>query len=145
MFLAAVEADRSLLEGIADALRSPEFPLYLGRRAFPPTHPVVHSIVDTSLTEALATAEWLASEHRRRRTTSPTVRLDIRRDPVGDERDQGLITESVRDVPLSFSEEERSYGWRTVVHDQTEVPNPAYQPTEGSDDEPDFLAAIGGA
>lgn len=35
-FLAAVEGPRELLDGLAESLRHPTFPLYLGRRAFPP-------------------------------------------------------------------------------------------------------------
>jgi hypothetical protein len=71
------------------------------------------------------------------------VTLEIRRD-IG-ERDRAvpdLRTESVRDVPISFSEEHRDYGWRDVVHDTATVDNPSYR--SGRSAEPDFFAAIGG-
>ena len=40
IFLAGIEGDRPLLEGIDEALHHPAFPLYLGRRSCPPTPPV---------------------------------------------------------------------------------------------------------
>ena len=41
VFLAGIEGDRPLLEGIDEALHHPAFPLYLGRRSCPPTPPRV--------------------------------------------------------------------------------------------------------
>jgi CRISPR system Cascade subunit CasD len=145
IFLAGVEADRALLEGIADAIRSPEFPLYLGRRGFPPGAPIVHNIVDSTLTEALAAADWIASERHRRSVHSARVELDIWRDETPTDRGRELETQSVCDVPMSFDQERREYGWRTVVRDHTEVPNLNFDPEHDADTEPDFFAAIGGA
>ena len=40
VFLAGIEGDRALLEGIGEAVHNPAFPLYLGRRSCPPGQPV---------------------------------------------------------------------------------------------------------
>ncbi|MDM4762833.1 type I-E CRISPR-associated protein Cas5/CasD [Galbitalea sp. SE-J8] len=121
-FLAGIEGDRSLLEGIADAIRGPEFPLYLGRRSCPPTHPIVHRIVDAGLDETLRSAEWVAARWHRRNTRSDSVDLEIARDAHA-----GESGESVADEPLSFAEEHRNYGWRTVVREHTSVLNPDFR------------------
>ena len=53
VFLAGIEGDRALLEGIDEALRHPAFPLYLGRRSCPPTHPVSLGLREAALLKAL--------------------------------------------------------------------------------------------
>lgn len=116
VFLVAIGAeDRTVLEGIVEALRSPRFPLYLGRRSCPANPDLVGtaatSIVDTSPVDALRAAPWRASRSHRR-TRPREVRLPIFRD--GEPGERG---ESRQDVPVSFDQEHRRYGWRTVVAD----------------------------
>jgi len=41
VFLAALQGPPALLEGVADLIRKPTFPLYLGRRSCPPAEPIV--------------------------------------------------------------------------------------------------------
>ena len=54
VFLATLESeDKAFLERIAAALKSPVYPLYLGRRSCPPTLPVVLGIRDDKLIEVL--------------------------------------------------------------------------------------------
>lgn len=117
VFLAAIGAeDRTLVEGICEALRSPRFPLYLGRRSCPANPDLVgdaaSSIVDLSSVEALRSAPWRASRAHRR-TRPRDVRLPIFRD--GELGERG---ETRQDVPISFDQEHRRYGWRTVVADE---------------------------
>jgi len=128
LFLVGIQGDRALLEGIAEAVRSPEFPLYLGRRACPPTLPIVfdrydgeprEAIVDGDVKTVLQREPWIAAEWYRRKQ-GPRVSLRLIRDAVGDDR----VDETVRDVPLSFSPERRTYVWRNVVHDEVEKDNP---------------------
>ncbi|MBF6141322.1 type I-E CRISPR-associated protein Cas5/CasD [Nocardia farcinica] len=137
VFLAAIQGERGLIEGIGNALRRPEFPLYLGRRSCPVTGPLVLGEPrDITLEHALHETEWQAatwyrrSQHRR-------VRLPIYRDLLpGDPAE--LLREQVRDMPLSFDPIRREYGWRTVVEDYTTMLN-----AEGrTGHEP--LAALGG-
>src|SRR5690606_38747103 len=46
VFVAVVSGDRSLLEGIDDAIRRPHFPLYLGRRSCAPAGPISMGLRD---------------------------------------------------------------------------------------------------
>lgn len=113
VFLAAVETeDRSLLESIAEKLRSPRFPLYLGRRSCPASPDLVQGIVATDAVTALREAPWHASpSHRRTRPT--TLELPLFRDGM-----PGEEGEARQDIPLSFDQAHRRYGWRTVVREE---------------------------
>jgi CRISPR system Cascade subunit CasD len=148
VFAAAIEAHPTLLEGIEESLTSPEFPLYLGRRACPPSLPLTMGIVNGSIMDALASVPWMASERHKRTVADATVTLQVRRDAdLGHpEADAGRPRESVHDVPISFDIEHREYGWRDVVHDIVMIPNPSSDPHRADatpGDEPDFFAAIG--
>lgn len=148
VFAVAIQAHRTLLEGIEEALRSPEFPLYLGRRACPPSLPLTMGIEEGSVMDVLAAAPWMASDRHREATAQTEVTLQVRRDtdPEHPEVDADRPRESVRDVPISFDIEHRKYGWREVVHDTVTIPNPSYDPDRVDnswDEEPDFFAAIG--
>src|SRR5262245_28002284 len=46
VFIAAVEGDAELLQGLHEALRAPVFPLYLGRRSCPPVLPISRGLTD---------------------------------------------------------------------------------------------------
>ncbi|KAB1662576.1 type I-E CRISPR-associated protein Cas5/CasD [Pseudoclavibacter chungangensis] len=117
VFVAGLEGERQLLDSIAGAIRSPEFPLYLGRRACPPSRPLVLDLVDQDLDAALSDAPWQAADWYCARRPG-TVRLRTVRDARPGER--GI--ESVRDVPVSFSPERREYVWRDVVESWVQVP-----------------------
>ncbi|WOC11284.1 type I-E CRISPR-associated protein Cas5/CasD [Gordonia sp. MP11Mi] len=136
-FVAAVGGPRELLEGVAEALRTPTFPLYLGRRAFPPAGPVFGRIVDVTVADALRGAEWIASV-RHRRLQGASVRLPI----VRDAGDRELAAETIRDLPISFDPEHRQYEWRDVVHEVVEVDNPDSRRPQSHKD---WLAALGGS
>lgn len=143
VFVAAIAGDRALLEGVAEAIASPAFPLYLGRRSCPPSLPLVLGIRDGDPRSVLRDEPWHASAWHMHRTRSERVTLEIFRDALGPDE----IGETVRDVPLSFSQERREYGWRTVVREQGDRPNPEYRPgSRDPDDAPehDALAALGG-
>lgn len=55
-FLAALTGPAPLLTRIAEALAAPARPLYLGRRAYLPSAPLLADHTDTAMTEALTTA-----------------------------------------------------------------------------------------
>lgn len=138
VFVAAIQGERQLLEGICDALRSPTFPLYLGRRSCPVTGPLVlGEIAELSLPEALSSTPWQASSWYRKRQPA-RVHLPIYRDLLPGDPDAAL-QERVRDVPLDFDPRRREYGWRCVVAGAVEITNP-----DGTKRHDPF-AALGGA
>ena len=112
-FLVGLEsADDSLLHRLETALASPCFPLYLGRRACPPTLPLYLGIKNLSLTEALKQEPWRASEWYRNRHAPVNLRLVI-------ETEKGVSAwYSLRDDPTSFSPVHRRYGPRGVEKEQ---------------------------
>ena len=114
MFLAGIEGDKALLEGIDEALRHPAFPLYLGRRSCPPTHPVSLGLRKTTLLDALRDEPWLASEWFRREDRSGfDAEILVDQDAVPVEERLGDVRGS-RDVPLSFDSRRRDYSFREV-------------------------------
>ncbi|MEV4130222.1 type I-E CRISPR-associated protein Cas5/CasD [Nocardia sp. NPDC049707] len=140
VFVAAIQGEQNLLEGIREALLRPQFPLYLGRRSCPVTEPLVlGGIREGSLRDVLHdTSNWQASRWYRKR--QPTrVHLPIFRDRLPEDTTDALA-EQVRDVPLSFDPVRREYGWRTVLNEHAPLDNP-----EGRAAGHDPLAAFGGA
>lgn len=135
-FVAGVEGDAELLHGLDEALRTPTFPLYLGRRACPPSDAEVSlGVQDTSLEGALRSQTWLARDWYRRQQ-GRTVHLDVLVDAEPGTPD----AETTRDVPLSFDPTRREYGWRDVLRLA-----PVEMANEIGRNEPDFMAALGGA
>lgn len=114
-FVAAVESPRrEVLEGLEQALRSPRFPLFLGRRSCPAPPNLVLGIQDGDAVSALRSCavKWQASDSHRR-TRAREVVLPIYRDA-----EPGESGTPRQDVPLSFAQEHRKYGWREVVLDE---------------------------
>lgn len=144
VFVAGVEADRSLLEGIQEAIVSPVFPLYLGRRSCPPAGIISLGLREGRLSDALRQEKWHASPGYQRRNPASQIALDLVRDAVNADEEG----ETVRDLPLSFSSERREYGWRTVVREpRVIVSNPynldaAESLTIDVPEGPDFLSLV---
>ena len=114
VFLAGIEGDRALLEGIEEALHRPAFPLYLGRRSCPPTHPVPLGLREAALLDALRAEQWLASEwfrQQHRNAFDAEILIDQEAVPVGERTDD---VQGSRDVPLSFDPRHRDYGLREI-------------------------------
>ena len=132
VFVGAVQGDSALVAGLADALRRPTFPLYLGRRSCPPSRPIYMQVCQAPLEEALHAAEWQAAPWYRRRQ-SRTVQLRTLLDAGAEPGDR------LRDQPVSFNPEHRDYSWRTVRESFVMVENP-----DGSERH-DPMAALGGA
>lgn len=112
LFLVALGADDTgLLSEIRDALARPRFPLYLGRRAFPPAGPLKTEIVELPLRDALATAEWRATAAHRRRVGGERPALET----LVDARPEERAELSMQDVPRSFDPRRRRHDWRDVT------------------------------
>ncbi|ORI24087.1 type I-E CRISPR-associated protein Cas5/CasD [Rhodococcus sp. 1168] len=118
VFVAGVEGESSLIEGLGDALKNPTFPLYLGRRSCPPSLPLLVDISEQSLGEALRRFPWQASDwYRAKQASRVALRIAL-------DGEHGAEGETIRDVPVSFDPQHRRYEWRTVVDDRVEVENP---------------------
>jgi len=118
VFLAAVQGERELLLGLADALDRPQFPLYLGRRSCPPSHKVNLGVQEDTLDGALDNWPWLAAAWYQRRADRK-VRLEI----IRDARSGEPTTETMPDAPLSFDPAHRQYAWRSVVRRHRDIDN----------------------
>ncbi len=137
VFVAAVEGDDSLIRGLADRVRSPRFPLYLGRRSCPVAGDVLLEVAQSSLEAALRDVPWQASLWYRRRCPAE-VRLQI----LADASPDAAGTEVWRDVPLSFDPARREYGWRNVESTFIDKPNPDARATPVA--RMDFLGTAAG-
>ena len=103
-FLVGIEGESALLETIAEALSAPRWQVFLGRKAFPPSVPMVLPGAPpwdagwrrgTLLIDAISSYPWLGSRARGIQVPRPTqLRL------VADDSDG---SETRRDFPLSFS------------------------------------------
>jgi CRISPR system Cascade subunit CasD len=124
VFLAGLEGDREFLEVLAEAIRRPAFPLFLGRRSCPPAGPLLPLVLDGTLEEVFQDRPWAAAAWYRR---SREVRnlSEVRLETALDAKPADVGTVSVRDLPVSFDPELRQYGWRSVVHGAVNVPGPA--------------------
>lgn len=113
VYLAAIEGEESLLEGIDAALRHPVFPLYLGRRSCPPSQPLSLGIRHVPLLQALTDEPWQAADWFRTRQDN-SFRAEIIIDAASlapDERGAGYTT---LDSPVSFDPRRRDYRVREV-------------------------------
>ena len=98
IFAVGLESDdRELLEQIGQAVQTPVFPLYLGRRSCPPTGRVFLEISEKPLVEALLAAAPPGASR---------LILDAEKDEPG-----GLV----RDMPISFDPARREYAYRRVT------------------------------
>jgi CRISPR system Cascade subunit CasD len=137
VFLAAVSGEAQLLAGLDDALRRPQFPLYLGRRSCPPAGPVSLGVHDVSLDDALDTWPWLAADWYRKRM--PRIYpLEI----IRDVRPGESSTETTPDEPVSFDPARREHTWRSVVRRYKNITNDTPERAGVIDHDP--LSLLGG-
>lgn len=118
VFVVALEGEHSLIEGLAEAIVSPGFPLALGRRSCVPTLPILlknpsrASTWDHRPEDVLAELEWQAGlaarrRHEREASQPETISLSMTvDDPLG----IGRRT----DVPVSFAPRSRGFTTRSV-------------------------------
>lgn len=122
LFLVGLEGDSAVLAVVEQALRRPVWPLYLGRKSFPPGAPLLlpDGLRDGALETELSAYPWLETlpARRRRPPSSLPVQWECRAGEEGDPR---------QDVPLSFAA--RQFTVRRVRYDEAPCP----QPLEESD------------
>lgn len=104
VFVIGIEGSDGLLSELADAIQSPAFPLFLGRRSCPPTGKIVLGIRDLSLEDALDREE-----------KSPGVKAPENGNVrfVIEVREPEATSFFVPDDPLSLSRFRREYGFRS--------------------------------
>lgn len=125
VFLAAVQGDQALLEGLQEALQRPHFPLFLGRRSCPPAGRIEHGLRPGDTVSALQREPWHAATWYQRAHRAPTADLDLITDC--DPATAGAVL--VRDEPVSFDPRHRQWEWRTVQHHPpVRVANPQFTP-----------------
>lgn len=108
VFVAGLESDdHAFIDEMVGAVRQPSYPLYLGRRAFPPAGPIRHSTVDTDVRSALRTHPWQATPFARKNAPAS---LDVLVDALPGES----IDLSVEDDPVSFDPRRRRHEWRDI-------------------------------
>lgn len=102
VFVAGLEGeDEALLRQIEAALGCPAFPLYLGRRSCPPAGRICLGVVPAALEDALAAAPLEPGAHGPLRMVTEPL--------------PGQSGGLVRDLPLSFNPERRSYAYRQAM------------------------------
>lgn len=113
-FLVGIESsDEALLNRLAEALSAPCFPLYLGRRACPPTLPLMLGVRPLPLEETLKGEAWQAPEWIRNRHTIAHLRIIL------EAASNTKPVHTLRDAPVSFSPIHRRYTRRGLDREQT--------------------------
>jgi len=109
VFLIGLEGDECQLLEIEHALKTPAFPLFLGRRSCPPEGKLVLGIREKTILEALQDEPWLASDYMRGKVSPLGLRIFI----DADDEDKNVLYQ--RDLPISFNQEHRQFGFRRVA------------------------------
>lgn len=105
-FHVALSGEEELLEKLDNALRDPVWPLFLGRRAFVPTPPLLRGLFPGDPLAVLGTLPWELRDGEDEKDIPEELRLVVECQP-GEGRAQ-------RDVPISFSSQDRRYALRFV-------------------------------
>jgi CRISPR system Cascade subunit CasD len=143
VFTAHIGGRHEVLEGVAEAVDAPKFPLYFGRRSCVPVGRVVLDIVDETVAESLQALPWQAGRsgrHRMRR--QPTVRLNVQAD--ASVYPGAAATRELADLPMSFDPVHRQYRTRVVVDTTVELPTNSPGVVSGGPAH-DPMAALGDA
>lgn len=120
VYTAYIGGPPGLVDGLADALRDPSYPIYLGRRSCVPEGRLVLSIEEGTVAESVRNVAWQAGvSGKRRHRGEPTVSLRV-------QADESVYPElpphrEINDVPVSFDPEHRQYLSRMVVDTSVEV------------------------
>jgi CRISPR system Cascade subunit CasD len=119
IFVIGLESENDeLLQTIEEAVRHPVFPLFLGRRSCPPSGQIILGIRQgIGLIDALKDmehTEWQAKEWYQKKQPD-VVHLEIVTDSDAATGNKKAFMR--RDLPDSFDQKNRSYGFRNVISD----------------------------
>ena len=109
IFIVGLEGRDELLRNIESSLKDPVYPLFLGRRACPPTMPITLGIRNASLCDALRNEPWMSTERYQKRVSRVRVIYDATKTDIADA--------TTRDRPISYSQSHRKHGLRSVTFD----------------------------
>lgn len=142
VFVVAISGAASLVEGLADAVRRPAFPLALGRRSCVPTQPILLGLHSGAVSGALESEPWQAGPAAKtafkRRSGGRPARIDL---PVTVDAYGG--DDVVHDVPVSFDPHQRSFTSRRVRHGWVSAPTGFADPNDPPDQGHDPFALLG--
>jgi CRISPR system Cascade subunit CasD len=124
VFVAAVEGHSALVEELYNAIRTPHYLPYLGRRSCPPARPVELGLRDGSLEDALRAEAWQASRWYMRGDRRESVPLDLLIEPDAQDGSAAHSTDLQRDQPITFDPHHRRYEMRAFRIATAEVANP---------------------
>ncbi|MCL2249145.1 MAG: type I-E CRISPR-associated protein Cas5/CasD [Oscillospiraceae bacterium] len=105
-FLVGLEGDVELLQALESAVKVPYFPLFLGRKACPPTGRISLGIRNLSLKEALL-GEAFDGESNSDAPARCIIHMDV--DEPGAYRQH--------DMPISFDQKHRKFAYRYIKTD----------------------------
>jgi CRISPR system Cascade subunit CasD len=108
-FTVGLEDEKEELIKIENALKTPYFPLYLGRRSCPPCGKIVLGIEDDNLEKVFSDSEIMGKYI----SESGTKRI------VTESENDGYLT---KDLPLNFDKSHREYGYRKVKNNAVNIP-----------------------
>ncbi len=114
-FLVGLEGDLEWLQTLQAALNNPKWPLFLGRKAFPPALPVARGIEEGVVKTVLQRAAWIAltsAEKRRGEKLAPLKLVLETLNPADGE--------TIMDAPRDF--ERRRYGVRYLTFESVSSP-----------------------
>ena len=109
IFIVGLEGDDTLLRDVESAIKNPVYPLFLGRRACPPTQPILLGLRDGSLRDTLNKESWWAADWYRK-SAPQTVNLRL----ICDAEESDTAINYVRDRPISYAQIHRKHGFRSV-------------------------------
>jgi CRISPR system Cascade subunit CasD len=123
VFVAALEGEHTLLSELEDALHTPVYPPFLGRRSCPPAQPLELGLhQETRLEQVLATLPWQAAAwYRRQHGDQHPQELIVLKEAADGEHGRA---DALRDQPVSFSAAHRRHAMRTVVTTSVPMPHP---------------------
>ncbi len=110
MFVVGLEGEEFFLQKLSEVLHNPVFPLYLGRRSCPPVGRIVLGLRERNLEQALEEESWQAADWFKQKNERKQVKLTIICDAQPNEPGAFLR----RDMPVSFDQRHRQYGFRMV-------------------------------
>lgn len=127
VFLAGLEGDEALLEQIDAALKRPVYPLFLGRRCCP-----IEGRVSLGIRRGLTLEQALEGEAALVSARSGEDRFRI----VAETADRSKRTYFVRDVPISFDQSHRRFGFRRAYEYTCPRPQMASAPEKPTAHDP---------